>query len=328
MKITLTIFLSVFIFLFNSFSQEDEQLIIPRDDYYTLQKTYEKLKGEYPYIKMVEANLPENVLADTNLTYAEYGKRKLRADVFKPKNENHNKLPAVLLVHGGGWRSGDISLLIPLAQKIAAENFVTVCIEYRLSPEANYPASVYDIKAAVKWMRANADKYKIDSIKIAILGSSSGGQLAALVGMTNGLQKFESKDENNFCSSDVQAIIDVDGLVDFTSEEARKYEDDPKKNPSSAGAWFGGNYAQKKELWKEASPLYYVNSSSPPTLFINSAQERFHCGRDEMIEKLNEYNIYSEVQTIPNTPHSFWLFHPWFEPTLNYALNFLKKIFK
>jgi acetyl esterase/lipase len=318
--------LLTFIACLLSAQEGDEYTAIPRDTSYTISSVFKKLNVDYPFIKIVYPTLPEGVSSEKDLVYISYGKRNLHLDLFCPKNSTTPK-PAVILVHGGGWRSGDKSLQIPMAQQLAARGYVTAAVEYRLSPEAKFPAAVYDLKAAIRWMRTNALQYHIDPNRIAILGCSSGGQLAALIGTTNDVDKFSGVSQHETKSSDVQAIIDVDGILDFTSEEARKYEDDPTKNPSSAGAWFGGRYNEKPNLWKEASPLYHVNEKTPPILFINSAIARFHVGRDEMIEKLKQFNIYYDVNTIPDTPHSFWLFHPWFEQTLKYTSDFLDKCF-
>ena len=91
--------------------------------------------------------------------------------------------------------------------------------------------------------------------------------------------------------------------------------------------WFGGTFKQVPEKWIEASPLTYAGSNTPPILFINSVLPRFHAGRDSVISVLNKYHIYTEVHTIPGTPHPFWLFDPWFEPTVDYMVNFLQKTF-
>ncbi|MFH1195570.1 MAG: alpha/beta hydrolase [bacterium] len=301
---------------------------IPRDTSFTVYSAYQKIRNEFPEATIAEPILPDGVVEGKNIAYSSIGNRELHLDIFYPESNKSKLLPIVILIHGGGWRSGDKSMNVPMAQRIALNEFVTATIEYRLSPEAKYPASVYDIKSAIRWIRANAIRYNIDTNKIAILGCSSGAQLATLVGMTNGLEKFEGEGINKIFGSNIQAIINIDGIVEFTSEEALKYEDDPKKNPSAAGQWFGGTYNEKLELWKEASPLFYVNQYSPPIIFINSSLLRFHCGRDEMIAKLNEYEIYSEVHTVPDTPHPFWLFHPWFDCTNNLIVNFLNKIWK
>lgn len=318
--------LFTFIVCLLSAQEGDHYTAIPRDSYYTISNVFQKLSADYPFIKIVSSILPEGVSVEKDLVYISYGTRKLHLDLFYPKNSTAPN-PGVILVHGGGWRSGDKSLLVPMAQQLAVKGYVTAAIEYRLSPEAKFPAAVYDLKAAIRWMRTNALQYHVDPNRIVILGCSSGGQLAALVGATNGLDKFSGVSQQQAESSDIQAIIDIDGILDFTSEEARKYEDDPTKNPSSAGAWFGGRYDEKPNVWKEASPLYYVNKKTPPILFINSAILRFHVGQDKMIEKLKQINIYYEVHTIADTPHSFWLFHPWFEQTLQYAADFLDKCF-
>jgi acetyl esterase/lipase len=80
-------------------------------------------------------------------------------------------------------------------------------------------------------------------------------------------------------------------------------------------------------LWVDASPLTYINSNTPPILFINSSIDRFHAGRDEAIKILQASNIYFKVHTVPKTPHSFWLFEPWFDETLDLCILFLEKVF-
>jgi pectinesterase len=102
---------------------------------------------------------------------------------------------------------------------------------------------------------------------------------------------------------------------------------DPAK-PSASTLWFGGTVKQTPGVWKEASPIFYINKHTPPFLFVNSSLERYHRGRDEMVKTLGELGIYSEVHTIPDTPHPFWLFHPWFEPAYGHILAFLNKTLK
>jgi pectinesterase len=299
---------------------------IPRDDSFTAASAFEKEHARFPFIRIAEPRLPVSVTERRNIVFALRGARKLHLDILHP--QSGTDYPGVLMVHGGGWRSGDRSMEIPLAQQLAARGYVAVAVEYRLSPEARYPAALHDIKAALRWLRAHAAEYGVDPRRIAISGESAGGQLAALTGYTGDIVKLEGSSGDGGYSSRVQAVIDIDGILDFTSEEARTHEDDPAKNPSSAGAWFGGRYAEQRELWHEASPLYYVNAATPPTLFINSSIPRFHVGRDAVVEKLKQHGIYSEVHTFPDTPHPFWLFHPWFEPTVEVMVQFLDKIFK
>ena len=176
-------------------------------------------------------------------------------------------------------------------------------------------------------MRANAKKYNIDSDRIAITGSSAGGQLAALIGVTSDIKKFDGNEGDLKIFNKIQAIIDMDGILDFTDPNESAKDSDPSK-PSAGTWWFGATYKQAPEKWIEASPINYAGKNTPPMLFINSALPRFHAGRDSVIAILKTHRIYTEVHTLPKTPHPFWLFHPWFEPTVGHMVDFLDKILK
>jgi len=311
-------------------AQGESNQTFPRDTSFTPYQTWIKIKKEFPEAIIVKPQLPEGVIAENNIIYTTlsetpYGKRELHLDLFRPKKSG--KYPALLLIHGGGWRSGNKTMQVPMAQQISTKGYVTASVEYRLSPEALYPAAIYDIKAAIRFLRANAVKYNIDPNRMALSGSSSGGELAAFIGMTSDLKKFDENEGDNSVSSEVQAIIDMDGILDFTDPNESAKDNDPAKR--SAGAyWFGATFKEAPEKWEEASPIKYAGKNTPPILFLNSALPRFHAGRDSVITILNTYNIYTEVKTIPNTPHPFWLFHPWFEPTVGSMVTFLDKILK
>src|SRR5690606_47758 len=121
-------------------------------------------------------------------------------------------------------------------------------------------------------------------------------------------------------SSEVQAIIDMDGVLAFYHPESAEGQ--------VASEWLGGTYEQKPEVWEAASPLYLKSPVLKPILFINSQYPRFHAGRDELIAQLNENGIYSEVHTFPDSPHPFWLYDTWFESTIDIIEGFLRKTFK
>lgn len=295
---------------------------------YNAEITYQKLVGEYPFIAVASRAVPESVREIKDLTYVRYGQRALQLDLYVPADRQRRPrgmrpAPAIIFVHGGGWRSGYRINFTPFAIGMAQRGYVAATISYRLSPEARYPAAIHDVKAAVRWLRRHADVYGVDPNRIALAGGSAGGQIAALAGVTSGLEKFDPQARRSTISSDVQAIINIDGLSDFTSEAVRMYEDDLRKNPSAAGAWFGGRYAEQQSRWHEASPINYVNSSTPPILFLISAQPRFSLGHREMIEKMKPLGIPHQVVAIPQTPHSFWLFDPWLQPSVMAVADFL-----
>jgi len=318
-----TVFLLFFVI--ESFSQVPSY---PVDTSYTIEGQYRKYVKDYPYLIPVKDECPEGVVEHRNRIYAtlektKYGRRELHLDLFTP--EKKGSYPALILVHGGAWQAGNKSLLVPLAQMIAKQGFVTVSVEYQLGLEAPYPAAVHNIKAAIRWMRANAAEYQIDPDKIVIAGSSAGGHLASLVGLTNGLEKFEGTMGVTSQFSTVQAIIDIDGLVNFLSPIILNAE----RKPNSADInWIGGSFTEAPELWKEVSPAYWANENSVPMLFLNSGHPRFHGGQDELTGRLKGWGIYYEVHKFEVQMHTFWLFHPYVDMTAGYMIDFMNKVFR
>lgn len=293
---------------------------------YTAENRYAQDVKSFPNISVASRSVPPDVVETKDITYVRYGKRELQLDLYRPANTQTGKpAPGIVFVHCGGWNSGFRTHLTPVAIELAKAGYVTATITYRLAHEAQYPAAIHDVKAAIRWMRTHAAEYGIDPDKIAVGGSSAGGQIASLTGMTNDLNRFDPQAKESKVSSAAQLILNIDGLSDFTSQQARKFEDVPGK--SAAAIWFGGNYLDKRDLWQEASPTYYVGETSPPILFLNSAQERFHVGRDEMVAKMKIYGITSKVVTLPNTPHTFWLYEPWVKPAAAEIIQFLNEQF-
>lgn len=317
----------------SSFAQRQIVYIdyVPRDTSYTLHQTYLKQKRYFPDIETVKDELPDNLLRLSNLTYKTIerenrGDRTLKLHIVRPNDQK--KYPAILMIHGGGWSSGSPELQMPLAIHIASKGYVAIPVEYRLSPEAYFPAGIYDIKSAVKWIKANADEYQIDKDQIIVSGCSAGGQLACLCGTTNGNPNYDDPTDSIAETSSVQAIINIDGISDFTSQETIERARNTKgsaKLPADV-LWLGGTYDEQTSIWEAASPVFHVTEKSAPICFINSSIPRFHYGRDELIGKLNTFDIYFEAHTIPDTPHTFWFFHPWFHQTVDFMLAFLAKI--
>lgn len=289
---------------------------IQKDTSYTVNSAFEKDKKNFPEIEIVKLKHFENVIETGNMVYKTIEHRKLSLDAYINTSENN---PAVILIHGGGWKSGDKSLMKPMAQYIASKGYSCFSLEYRLSDEVKYPESIYDIKEAIQYLKAEAAKFHVDTTKVAVLGCSSGAQMASLVGTTNNKPKFEKK-LSFFTSTTVQAIINLDGVLAFKH---------PKSSEGKMASWWlGGTYEEQPENWIEASALTHTDQNTPPILFISSQYERFQAGREDMIEILEQHNIYSQVETFPNSPHTFWLFHPWFNDTVNYITTFLDNTFK
>lgn len=317
MRLRLAISICCYLLSFNeAFSQVD----FPRDTSYSIRSAYLKIKKKHPDVSPIEPHQYENVKEHYDVPYVNVG-RELSMDVFVLQQKDEKLRPAVMLIFGGGWSSGEKANQVPMAQKLAAAGYVAMVPEYRLSPEIPYPAAVHDLKAAIRWMRAKALTYQIDTNKIAVLGCSAGAQLASLLGTTGDMPEMEGEEGLLYHSSKVQAIVNIDGIVSFVHPEA-------SAEGEAAARWLGGTRAEAPDNWRAASPLEYVSRETPPVLFVNSAQPRFHAGRDDMIKILNEYSIYNEVHTLEDSPHSFWLVNPWFEPTYQYTIDFLNKVLK
>ena len=289
----------------------------PRDTSYTLKSAYKKYVKYYPDIKLIQAILPKGVEEYRDVVYKNTGTRDLHLDVFVPQQTESEK-PGVLLIHGGGWQSGSKELLIPLAMQLAAQGFVTATVEYRLSLEAPYPAAVYDIKYALKWLKKNAEKYHLDTTRIAVLGTSAGGQLASLVGTTANNPSFENPKDDLTNSTAVQAIVDVDGVLAFIHPDS--------KENKVAAHWMGGDSIEAREIWLEASALTHTDGHTPPMLFLASKYPRFLAGRQDVMAILDQHHIYNETHFLEDAPHSFWLFDPWFDPSIEYISHFLNKV--
>ncbi len=307
--------------------QQKSTAAVPRDTSFSVYSAAAKVSAQYPNATLVVPGVPREIVARENIVYAKDGRRELHLDLFAPKMHTAKKFPGVILIHGGGWRSGYRQMEWPMAQHLAARGYITATVEYRLSTEALYPTGIHDLKAAIRWMKGNAGKYHIDSARIAVYGCSAGGELAAFLGTTGGMKKFEGPLGDMRRSSRVQAVVDVDGILDFT-DPAESGKDTILQRPSAGKYWFGGSYKEQPELWREASPIRYINDKTPPMLFVNSSLPRYHAGRDEAVAVLSKLGIYTEVHTIPETPHPFWLFHPWFDEAFSYIVAFLDKTLK
>lgn len=264
------------------------------------------------------------VKIELDKVYCQTDNYTLTLDIFSPKKRRKEKLPAIILIHGGGWRTGDKSQHHELAKELASKGYIVLTPAYRLSTFALFPAAVIDIKTSIKWVKEYAQEYGINKTKIALGGYSAGGQMAAFIGTTRGIEKFE----NTACKIDedtkVNAVIDIDGILAFIHPESG--EGDDSRSKSAATSYFGYAKEQNPDLWIDAGALSHVNKFSPPILFINSSVKRMHAGREDYIKVLDTHGIYSEIHTF-NAPHVFPIMDKWFLKTAELIDTFLIKIF-
>jgi len=228
------------------------------------------------------------------------------------------KYPAVLDIHGGGWKDRQVEQDRPMMERLAARGFVTGIVAYRLSQEAKYPAAIHDCKAAVRYLRAHAAELKIDPDRIGVMGGSAGGHLTGLMAMTNGLPEFEGDGPNREQSSAVKAAIVMAGSQDLVA--ANK----DKSNPGTV-AFLGGTYQEMPDVYALASPIAHVRAGVPPTIFIEGEKDTVKIGRAELQEKLRALGIETGLYTLKDAPHPFWMSQPWCDQTVEIAATFFKK---
>src|ERR671924_917084 len=198
---------------------------------------------------MTDMGIEENVVVHN------VGGRELKVDIFRPANTS-GPVPGLLFLPGGGWQTATRA---PLKERygirMAQHGYVCVAGEYRVLDEAPWPAQIQDVKATIRWMRANSESLGIDPAAIVVGGKSAGGHLALLAAGTRGPDRFEGDSGNTTVSSEAAAVIGVAPVADLT-EFARR--------PTMARL-FGDN--PSAAVVKAASPITYANKDYPPTLF-------------------------------------------------------------
>ena len=194
----------------------------------------------------------------------------LRLDLYLPSGVN--RPPLIVYVHGGAWRA-DSKESMPLAS-LVSHGFAVASVDYRLSPVAQFLAQIHDIKAAIRFLRAKQSDYGYDARAITISGSSAGGHLAGLVGVTNGNKQLEGElGDYREQSSDVQAIVDYYGASNFFTILKQSTPHGIGVRVPALQLLLGAQPEDTPELAKLASPLFHVDRSDPPLLLLHGDQD-------------------------------------------------------
>lgn len=261
-----------------------------------------------------------------DVTYARYGDRTLEMDIYRPKKE-WGKLPAVICIHGGGWAKGNRQSHANLAQAIAERGFVAATISYRLSGEAPFPAAIHDCKAAVRYLRANADSLGIDSDHIGAIGLSAGGHLTALLATTADAEALEGNGGNQGFSSRIQAAIPMGAQTDFLNDRTRSISNHIERGKIWR-QFLGGNQAEKRETYQLASPIEQIDKADPPCLLITGENDDPSTHGNRFRQRLSENNIATGLTLIKGAPHPFLGKQVWFDQAVDAAAAFFTKHLK
>ncbi len=225
--------------------------------------------AEQPNWRQGQAPAGSRVLR--NLVYAKTPEQDLELDLYLPEKRPEKPLPLIVWIHGGGWRNG--SRDANPAAALVADGYASASISYRLSGVATFPAQIHDCKAAIRWLRAHAEKYDLDPSRIGVWGPSAGGHLVALLGTSGGVEELEGSLGHPDQSSRVQAVADFFGPTTLTKMDAagsRLVHDDPQ---SPESLLIGGPIQDHPDLVRRADPITYVTADDPPFLIVHGDQD-------------------------------------------------------
>lgn len=236
-----------------------------------------------------DANFEFDVVEE--ILYSEVGDRKLLLDAYVPKSKDAAK-PAVLVVHGGAWRSGNRKQLKGYCEALAERGLVCFAIDYRLAPQDKFPAQIDDCRSAVKWIRQHAAKYKADASRLGAIGYSAGGHLVSLLATTG-----EAPSEaNGNIDTRLTAVVAGGAPTDF-----RWFPD----NGKWAEYWMGGSLDDVPDRFKAASAVPFADANDPPIFFFNGTKDTLvpMAWTKPLHDALIMAGVKSEMYTIDGAGH-------------------------
>ncbi len=271
--------------------------------------------------------IPEEVTPHLNVVYANYGERKLLADIFVPRSAGpENRRPAVVVVHGGGWKQGDKTRFRALAIELARRGYVTAAIEYRLSHEAAFPAGMHDCSAAVRFLRANSEAYFLNPDKIGAVGGSAGGHLASLMASGGGNPELQGSGGNADQSARIQASIVMAGPMEMVSGSVAE-RSRTEGSDSNSNLWLRSTVDENPKLYRLADAHVQIDEQTCPILFLVGELDnpsRNQPSRDKLIS----LGIETGLKTYPGAKHGCWNRLPWFGEMVQDMDQFLAKHLK
>ncbi len=251
---------------------------------------------------------PPRFLIQRGLVYVERDKHSLRADVYVPHTDGPR--PAVLVVHGGAWMTGRRTQLAGVARRLAEAGYTAVAISYRLAPRYPFPAQIDDCRAAVRWMRQNADRLKIDPQLVGGFGYSAGGHLVALLGTAdepagpNALRAETDADSAsaNEPSTRIQAYVAGAAPCDFRILPL---------NVTALSYWLGGTRREKPTIYEQASPVHFVSADDPPAFFYHGTKDAIVplVSSTAMVVALRQVGVTAELYQVADAGHIHAVFN-------------------
>jgi len=245
--------------------------------------------------------VPDNVLFEPDLEYANPDGQHLQLDLARPKTGD-GPFPAVVCIHGGGFRAGNRFGYDGLCLRLAQQGYVAVTVSYRLAPKYPFPAAIHDVKEAVRWLRANARRYHMDPDRIGVTGGSAGGHLAQFLGVTADVKDFEGDGGNRDQSSRVACVVNFYGPSDFTRSYGKSVD-----AAEVLPLFLGGNLEAARHQHILASPLYWVTPRAAPTLCVHGTKDPYVAYEQAtwLVDRLKAADVEAELLTLEGAGHGF-----------------------
>lgn len=250
-------------------------------------------------------NVPEETRILRDVAYVSEGHERQKLDLYLPaQKEETAPLPLIVWVHGGAWLGGSKENC--RSARFLRSGYAAVSINYRLSQHAIFPAQIEDCKAAIRFLRANAEKYNIDPNRIGVWGASAGGHLVALLGTTGDVKEFD-KGPNLQFSSRVQAVCDFFGPTDLTKMSAFESTMDHDAPDSPESLLVGGPVQENKEACRRANPITYVSKDDPPFLICHGDKDMLvpHNQSELLYDALKKAGVNVKFHTVKGGGHGF-----------------------
>jgi acetyl esterase/lipase len=239
----------------------------------------------------------DTIIYQQDVQYGTGGGQPLLMDIARPKHGD-GPFPAVVCIHGGGWRGGNKSVFRAFVKTLARQGYVAMTIRYRFAPAHRFPAQIEDAKCAVRYLRAHANELKVDSDRIGAMGGSAGGHLALLLGTTSATDDLEGQGGYGEYSSRVQAVASIAGPVDLSQPF-------PDAVQQMLTDFVGGAKDQVATAYQRASPISYLSADDPPILAIHGTVDELvpYAQALLLMEACNKLGIEASLITIPGGGH-------------------------
>lgn len=254
--------------------------------------------------------VPSGVLYEQDIEFGRGGDTPLHLDLARPENAS-KPLPCIVFIHGGGWRGGNFKVHTPQILDFAKEGYVAATVQYRLVPKGRFPAQIEDVKCAVRYLRANADKYGIDKERIGAIGFSAGAHLSMLLGVMDEKDGLEGSGGNAGESSKVQAVVAFFGPTDLAQK------DFPANVNGMIYDFLDGMPDEKPEAFKAASPITYVDKGDAPILIYQGTKDALvpHSQATLMADAMTKAGLAGRIELLLGANHG------WGQPELDRTMR-------